>query len=90
MNLRLLIFPLCGVLLGSISGNANTVPDFKWEPEPFRYEAGESQRYIDYVNGRDSNPGTMEAPWKHHPWDPQASGNAAATEGILSICVREQ
>ena len=82
MKLRLIVCSLYGILLGSIGGNANTVPDYQWEPEPFRYEAGESQRYIDFENGDDGNPGSKNAPWKHHPWDPQASGNAAAREGI--------
>ena len=89
MNLKLLLSSSCGILLGGVAGNANTIPDYEWEPEPFHYEAGESQRYIDYENGNDSNLGTMEAPWKHHPWDPQASGNAAAAEGIYTYVFKK-
>ncbi len=62
--------------------NAQTMPDIQWEPEPFLYEAGISQRYIDYENGNDSNSGTKAKPWKHHPWDKQASGNATASKGV--------
>lgn len=46
--------------------------------EPFRFEAGASQRHIDFAGGDDANPGTREQPWKHHPWDPAARGNAQA------------
>jgi hypothetical protein len=39
-------------------------------------------RYIDYATGNDSNSGTdRNAPWKHHPWDPQAAGVAKSTRG---------
>ncbi|MFH1440920.1 MAG: dockerin type I domain-containing protein [Candidatus Omnitrophota bacterium] len=40
--------------------------------------------YIDYENGSDSNPGTKSAPWKHHPWDPEAVGIAKAHTGICN------
>jgi hypothetical protein len=76
------IIPVCVILLGGLTGIAQPLPDLKWEPEPFRYAAGASQRYIDYEAGSDSNPGTMAAPWKHHPWDPEAGGNAATSEGV--------
>ena len=52
--------------------------DLEWAPQAFNYQAGKAVRYIDYESGDDSNPGTREQPWKHHPWDPQASGNAKA------------
>lgn len=38
--------------------------------------------YIDYENGNDNNPGTIAAPFKHHPWDMNADGIAADAEGI--------
>ena len=38
-------------------------------------------RYIDYAAGDDANDGTREQPWKHHPWDRQATGQAAAFHG---------
>ncbi|MBN1337726.1 MAG: hypothetical protein JXA03_00305, partial [Bacteroidales bacterium] len=63
--------------------------DLQWQPEPFEYLAGKGEevRYIDYENGSDANDGlTKDTPWKHHPWDTRASGNAAEASGILS-CV---
>jgi concanavalin A-like lectin/glucanase superfamily protein len=56
--------------------------DLEWAPEAFTFEAGASRRYIDFERGRDSNPGTKIAPWKHHPWDKNAKGNAAAAKGV--------
>ena len=56
--------------------------DLEWQPEPFAFEAGDTVRYIDYEGGNDSNPGTKARPWKHHPWDPQATGAAAKAEGV--------
>ncbi len=57
-------------------------PFLDWEPEPFEFMAGSSRKFIDYENGDDANPGTRERPWKHHPWDPQATGSAASASGI--------
>ena len=37
--------------------------------------------YIDFQNGSDQNPGTRERPWKHHPWDYQATGVPALVAG---------
>ncbi len=57
--------------------------DLEWAPQPFRFQAGDSVRYIDFEGGDDSNPGTgRDAPWKHHPWDPDAEGRAAACSGV--------
>lgn len=56
--------------------------DLEWKPLPFTFEAGDSPRYIDYAGGDDDNPGTRASPWKHHPWDAEATGNAAACEGV--------
>ncbi len=36
--------------------------------------------YVDFASGSDSNAGTKEAPWKHAPGDPKATGNPAATK----------
>jgi hypothetical protein len=56
--------------------------DLAWQPHPFVFEAGDDVRYIDYEAGDDGNPGTSrEQPWKHHPWDPQATGRAGADSG---------
>lgn len=56
--------------------------DLEYAPRPFVFEAGRSQRHIDFDAGDDTNPGTRAAPWKHHPWDPDAAANArdAASE----------
>ena len=68
----------------SVSPEAVTLEggvDIRWVPEPFEFVAGESVKYIDFEGGDDANPGTKERPWKHHPWDDQATGNAAEAEG---------
>jgi len=57
--------------------------DLEWAPQPFTFQKGDSVRYIDYENGDDENSGmSKKEPWKHHPWDPQATGKAASTRGI--------
>jgi hypothetical protein len=56
--------------------------DLEWKPQPFVYVAGESIRFIDYAGGKDTDPGTREQPWQHHPWDPAATDQAAAARGI--------
>ncbi len=57
--------------------------DIEWQPEPFTFEPGSSVRYIDYENGDDASDGmTRATAWKHHPWDNNATGNAAAASGI--------
>jgi hypothetical protein len=55
-----------------------------WKPEPFIDDlAGQDVRFIDYENGNDANDGrTRETPWKHHPWDYNATGNARAASGV--------
>ena len=57
--------------------------DLKWKPRPFVYEKGDSLRYIDFEGGDDAHEGaSKEKPWKHHPWDAAAVGNAQAAKGI--------
>lgn len=57
--------------------------EIKWMPEAFKFTPGSSLRYIDFDGGNDANDGTSkEKPWKHHPWDKQATGNAAAEKGV--------
>jgi len=65
---------------------ATLVPtgDLEWKPEPFQPVVQEPVRYIDFEAGDDTGPGTREQPWKHHPWDPQATGEAAAARGIAT------
>ena len=60
------------------------IPDLNWSPIPFNPVLAEPVRHIDYRNGKDSNPGTRERPWKHHPWDANATGHAAATRGVVT------
>src|SRR4051794_16469847 len=57
--------------------------DIAWKPRPFVFEKGGSARYIDFDAGDDTNPGdNSAAPWKHHPWDPQAAGKSAQASGV--------
>ena len=57
--------------------------DLKWTPMPFHFEKGASLRYIDFDAGDDENDGTTnQTPWKHHPWDRQATGKAKVCSGI--------
>ncbi|MBD3243385.1 MAG: hypothetical protein GF331_22535 [Chitinivibrionales bacterium] len=57
--------------------------DLQWAPQPFTYSPGGSVVYIDYEGGDDNNSGTSQgSAFKHHPWDPNATGNAASTSGI--------
>ena len=53
------------------------------------FEKGASVRFIDFEAGADTNPGDTSAkPWKHHPWDPQAVGQAAAGSGLHTYVFR--
>ena len=57
--------------------------DLVWKPRPFVFEQSGSVRYIDFEAGGDANPGDAPGtPWKHHPWDPQAAGQAGAGSGV--------
>jgi hypothetical protein len=57
--------------------------DLSWKPAPFVFEKGDSLRYIDFEAGDDNADGaSKEKPWKHHPWDSAAQGNARACRGI--------
>ena len=57
--------------------------DLEWAPEPFVIEKGASVRYIDFEKGNDNADGLSTASaWKHHPWDRNARGKAAACKGI--------
>jgi hypothetical protein len=56
--------------------------DLRWQPRPFDFQAGAAVRYIDFDQGDDVNDGASKArPWKHHPWDPNATGLARADCG---------
>ncbi len=55
----------------------------EWMPKPFVFQAEEPVRFIDFEKGSDQNDGaSRETPWKHHPWDNQAEGQAKAATGI--------
>ncbi|MFP4068735.1 MAG: hypothetical protein ACLFVC_01015 [Opitutales bacterium] len=59
--------------------------DLEWAPESYRFVAGDEVRYIDYENGDDANSGaTKKDPWKHHPWDRDATGKAKAATGPIT------
>ncbi len=63
--------------------------DVEWTPQPFHFTPGRNVRYIDYENGNDSSDGrSTETPWKHHPWDRSAAGNAAEAEGVDTYVFR--
>ena len=56
--------------------------DLQWAPQPFEFKPGKSIRYIDFNSGNDANDGlSRQTPWKHHPWDPNATGQAKACKG---------
>jgi hypothetical protein len=60
--------------------------DLTWAPRPFVFQKSDPVRYIDFEGGSDANPGDAPArPWKHHPWDPNATANAASASGIRTF-----
>ena len=63
--------------------NITATGDLEWKPQAFKFEKGASVRYIDYDKGSDDKDGlTTVNAWKHHPWDPAATGTAKACSGI--------
>jgi len=65
--------------------NATVKPtgDIEWKPKPFVFQSGSSIRYIDFAGGDDANDGeSKKTPFKHHPWDKNATARAAACRGI--------
>ncbi|MFW6303315.1 MAG: LamG-like jellyroll fold domain-containing protein [Candidatus Sumerlaeota bacterium] len=56
--------------------------DLIYQTTPFTFAPGQVIRYIDYEGGKDSNPGTKQAPWKHHPWDPASNVPADANREV--------
>jgi hypothetical protein len=64
--------------------------DLEWTPKPFEFKPGKSVRYIDFESGNDANDGlSKQTPWKHHPWDPDAVGNAAACKGVQTYVFKQ-
>ena len=59
--------------------------DLEYAPQPFRFRAGATVRYIDFQSGNDQNDGASKTtPWKHHPWDANATGNAKNSRGPVT------
>ncbi len=61
--------------------NAEVLPqgDLRWSPQPYRFAAGATVRYIDFADGDDNATGESQTnAWKRHPWDPEATGTAKA------------
>ena len=57
--------------------------NLEWAPRPFVFERGASVRYIDFEGGNDAHDGlSKDTPWRHHPWDANATGHAKACKGI--------
>lgn len=64
--------------------------DLEWSPQPFEFKPGGSIRYIDFDFGNDANDGlSKQSPWKHHPWDPSATGNAKNCKGIHTYIFKQ-
>ncbi len=64
--------------------------DLEWAPQPFEFQPGGSVRYIDFESGEDANDGLSKTtPWKHHPWDPNASGTAQACKGTHTYVFKQ-
>ncbi len=64
--------------------------DLEWAPKAFEFKPGESVRYIDFESGNDANDGlSKQTPWKHHPWDPNAGGQAAACKGAHTYVFKQ-
>lgn len=58
-------------------------------PKPYTFEAGPVVRYIDFDSGDDSNPGdSHRAAWKHHPWDPAATGRTKTSRGPVTYAFK--
>ncbi len=71
---------------------AKVVPtgDLEWAAEAFDFTAGASVRYIDFESGDDSNDGhSKQSPWRHHPWDPHATGRAKACSGVHTYVFKQ-
>ena len=96
--LVLALIPNCGFSEASPSANqyhwswqdsyaaVDPKGDLTWAPRPFVFQKSDPVRYIDFEGGSDANAGDAPArPWKHHPWDPNATANAASASGIRTF-----
>ena len=65
--------------------NVSPTGDIEWAPEKFEYQPGATVRYIDFERGSDNKAGSSQASaWKHHPWDPAATGAARSARGVAT------
>lgn len=63
--------------------------DIRWTPREFQFSPGKAVRYIDFENGSDANDGrSPDRPWKRHPWDTNATGNAAEAKDVDTYVFR--
>lgn len=67
---------VCSLLLLMAAHASADYLDLEWSPTLLKVPVDPEARYIDFDMGDDNNPGTRASPWKHHPWDPEARGNA--------------
>ncbi|MFI5458803.1 MAG: laminin G domain-containing protein [Isosphaerales bacterium] len=71
---------------------ANVLPagNLEWAPQPFEFKAGDSLRYVDFDSGNDANDGvSKQTSWKHHPWDPNATGRARVCKGAHTYVFKQ-
>lgn len=56
--------------------------DLEYAPRPFQFKPAGPLRYIDFDSGNDTNTGlSKDSPWKHHPWDPNATAQSKQCKG---------
>ncbi|MFW5830313.1 MAG: hypothetical protein ACOCXA_08645, partial [Planctomycetota bacterium] len=68
-----------------IPATIDATGDLHWAPTSYQHTVGSQVRYIDYEGGNDNNDGTStSSAWKHHPWDHNATANAAACSGPIT------
>jgi hypothetical protein len=64
--------------------------ELEWAPHAFEFKPAEAVRYIDFDSGNDSNDGlSKQTPWKHHPWDPNATDKAKACSGVHTYIFKQ-
>src|SRR5258708_2390822 len=64
--------------------------DLEWAPQEFKFNPGPSIHYIDFESGSDtSNGSSKQTAWKHHPWDPNATGDAKICKGAHTYVFKQ-
>lgn len=72
--------------------HAKVIPtgDLEWSPRDFVFRPTGPVRYVDFESGDDASDGqSRQSAWKHHPWDPEAAGRAAACRGIYTYVFKQ-